>query len=105
VTPQPGPSSAFVHFLPQDVLPLPHAPPRAGTSAKGHKRGRCRILTDTPEKAEREADCAKKVAHIAVKRKAMKPSYKLNENKKKKIEMEKESSVLKRKCGLKVGTP
>lgn len=37
------------------IRPFPHAAPRTA-SAKGRKKGKCRILTDTPEKIEIEAN-------------------------------------------------
>lgn len=41
------------HFSPDQVKPFPKAPARKGGRG-GRKPGRCRILTDTPEKQEVE---------------------------------------------------
>ncbi|KAB0793383.1 hypothetical protein PPYR_13003 [Photinus pyralis] len=63
---QPGPSNQLhqspttnpssVMISPVEVRPFPQAPPRVGIPTKGRKRGRCRILTETPEKVELEAE-------------------------------------------------
>lgn len=52
------------HFSPQDIMPYPKAAPRV-QSSRGRKRGRSRILTDTPEKAEIEELAFKKIAKEA----------------------------------------
>ena len=51
--------SPVAHVSPDMIRPYPHAAPRT-TSNRGRKRGRCRILTDTPEKAELEQQAAMK---------------------------------------------
>ncbi|CAK1586780.1 unnamed protein product [Parnassius mnemosyne] len=56
--------SVPMHFSPQDIMPYPKAGPRS-QSSRGRKRGRTRILTDTPEKATIEEQSNKKLAKIA----------------------------------------
>lgn len=48
-------SSAHAFTLPEMIRPFPQAGQRT-TSSKGRKKGKCRILTDTPEKMEIEVN-------------------------------------------------
>ena len=48
-----GGSCSVAHITPEAIRPFPKAGPRK-TSRGGRKPGRCRILTDTPEKYELE---------------------------------------------------
>lgn len=44
---------------PYEVCPIPKAPPRKGNASRGRKKGRARILTDTPELNEIKEDKTK----------------------------------------------
>lgn len=66
--------TAIVKVTPEQVRPYPKAPPRKMTGNRGgRKPGRCRILTDTPEKLEvlaiKQEKDAKKAAKLAAKEK------------------------------------
>ncbi|KAJ8928567.1 hypothetical protein NQ314_018867 [Rhamnusium bicolor] len=43
-------------ILPHEIRPIPKAPPRMGTASRGRKKGKARILTDTPEINEIQKD-------------------------------------------------
>ena len=47
-------------LTPEDVRPFTKAAPSRKATYVGRKRGRFRVLTDTPEKAEIEANYAKR---------------------------------------------
>ncbi|KAJ8963503.1 hypothetical protein NQ314_005582 [Rhamnusium bicolor] len=49
---------------PMEVRPFPNAPPRVKNPTKGHKRGRCGILTEIPEKAELEPEREKEASNV-----------------------------------------
>lgn len=59
-TPPPGPSisalvpNVYQHRSPEEIRPFPKAALRKDTKKRGKKPGRCRIVTDTPEKFEIE---------------------------------------------------
>lgn len=57
-TSQVAASSTFIS--PEHIRPFPKAAPRKQTITRGKKKGRTRILTDTPEKEEVMASCSKK---------------------------------------------
>lgn len=52
-------NKSIVMLSPQDIRPYPKAGPRSG-SAKGRKKGKSRILTETPEKARLEEERIKR---------------------------------------------
>lgn len=53
--PTPSTSAKISYYSPEDIMPYPKAAPRAASSG-GRNKGRCRILTDNPEKHEIEAN-------------------------------------------------
>lgn len=53
-TPANQPSTSGFHLTPEQIRPLPKAPLRKNERKGGRKPGRCRIVTDTPEKQEIE---------------------------------------------------
>lgn len=57
VTPSGQTETGLNHISPEMIRPYPHAAPRTMQN-RGRKRGRCRILTDTPEKAQLEEEVA-----------------------------------------------
>lgn len=72
------PSTLQTFISPEIIRPFPKAAPRLA-STKGRKKGKCRILTDTPEKLELEAIKktvikTQKTKKEAVKRKVMQSS-------------------------------
>ena len=73
-----------------EVRPFPKAMPRVENQPKGRKRGRCRILTDTPEKVELEAEREKQVLSVKSLRKRGE-NLEMNRPKKKKMENKIES--------------
>lgn len=68
ITPEPS-TSGNMHLSPEFIRPFPKAKPRKFGSRGGKRPGRCRILTDTPEKQEIEEQEAIKNRKNEVKKK------------------------------------
>lgn len=78
---------------PEEVRPFPKAPPRSENSlSKGRKRGRCRVITETPEKQELEAEREEREKKASsVKRSFVDRAEKIEVNKSKKKRKEKKT--------------
>lgn len=84
---QPSVAAQHIHptvaaLTPEMVKPFPKAPPRT-ESRRGRKKGKSRIITDTPEKAEIEAAYLERLARLKQKKPVVKSLKRKKQPKKK----------------------